>query len=130
MDFDASRNEPLPASKSSTDIASLVVEDIHRRAQVGEQKYGERLRPFNGRSALVDAYQEALDLCMYLRQLIEENRSSKRNVRMFDAMLRADLKKKECSVCGVEGDPERVNFFDCPICNYTFCEKCWQNHHH
>lgn len=35
---------------------------------MGEQKYGTRLQTFNGRNALIDAYQEALDLVMYLRQ--------------------------------------------------------------
>lgn len=30
------------------------------------------LQPFNGRDALVDAYQEAVDLAVYLRQRIEE----------------------------------------------------------
>ena len=54
------------------DIAKLVQKDIETRAKIGKQKYGERLKPFNGRNALWDAYQEALDLCMYLRQKIEE----------------------------------------------------------
>ena len=30
------------------------------------------VQPFNGRDALVDAFQEALDLCVYLRQAIYE----------------------------------------------------------
>ena len=55
------------------DIAKLVQADIEARAEMGEKKYGERLKPFNGRNALWDAYQEALDLCMYLRQMIEES---------------------------------------------------------
>ncbi|NOY60449.1 MAG: hypothetical protein GXO75_16175 [Calditrichaeota bacterium] len=60
---------------NGVDIATLVKEDIEARARTGQRKYGERLQPFNGRNALVDAYQEALDLCMYLRQLIEEQNS-------------------------------------------------------
>ena len=39
---------------------------------MGEAEYGERLKPHNGRDALLDAYQEALDLAMYLRQAIAE----------------------------------------------------------
>jgi hypothetical protein len=58
-----------------SDIAKLVQSDIEGRACVGKETYGTRLQPFNGRSALVDAYQEALDLCMYLRQEIEERYS-------------------------------------------------------
>jgi hypothetical protein len=54
------------------DIAKLVQSDIEQRASYGEKKYGVRLQPHNGRNALIDAYQESLDLCLYLRQEIEE----------------------------------------------------------
>jgi hypothetical protein len=57
---------------SSPDICTLVQNDLEARAQKGLATYGQRLKPHNGRDALVDAYQEALDLCMYLRQAIEE----------------------------------------------------------
>lgn len=56
-----------------TEIIELVKQDLIDRAEMGEKKYGEKLKPFNGRSSLVDAYQEALDLCMYLRQKIYED---------------------------------------------------------
>jgi hypothetical protein len=36
------------------------------------QRYGTLLQAGNGRDALVDAYQECLDLACYLRQAIEE----------------------------------------------------------
>ena len=42
------------------------------RAAAGVQKYGTPLQTHNGRDALWDAYQEALDLAMYLRQAILE----------------------------------------------------------
>ena len=70
----ATRNEPAPKG-TGADIARLVQQDIERRAEAGEKTYGERLTANNGRNALVDAYQEALDLCMYLRQQIEEDRA-------------------------------------------------------
>lgn len=54
------------------DIAELVKQDIESRAQLGESRYGERLKANNGRDALLDAYQEVLDLAFYLRQEIEE----------------------------------------------------------
>jgi hypothetical protein len=66
-------DQPKPFG-SGADIATLVQKDIEARAQKGETTYGERLKPHNGRDALIDAYQEALDLCMYLRQLIEEKK--------------------------------------------------------
>lgn len=71
LPFDAAQTQPTPHGRGR-DIALLVNEDIQQRAEVGEKKYGERLRAHNGRNALLDAYQEALDLCMYLRQALEE----------------------------------------------------------
>ena len=57
-------------------VIDLVKQDLIDRSLVGEKKYGEKLKPFNGRNALIDAYQEALDLCMYLRQAIYEVENS------------------------------------------------------
>lgn len=54
------------------DIVDLVQKDLTDRKTFGIMKYGEALKAFNGRNAMVDAYQEALDLCIYLRQVIEE----------------------------------------------------------
>ena len=53
-------------------IDALLVEDIRERDRAGEKKYGTRLQPLNGRDAIVDAYQEALDLVVYLRQRLLE----------------------------------------------------------
>lgn len=61
-----------PTANSSRPVWELVIEDMRARDQVGRAKYGTPLRAHNGRDALVDAYQEALDLCVYLRQAIEE----------------------------------------------------------
>jgi hypothetical protein len=53
-------------------VWDLVIADMRERDASGLAKYGTRLQPGNGRDALVDAYQEALDLCVYLRQAIAE----------------------------------------------------------
>lgn len=58
------------------DIALLVQGDIEARAKIGEKTYGQRLKPHNGRDALIDAYQELLDGAMYLRQLLYERDGS------------------------------------------------------
>lgn len=50
----------------------LVIQDASDRDIVGQRRYGTRLRANNGRDALIDAYQEALDLVVYLRQAIYE----------------------------------------------------------
>jgi hypothetical protein len=64
--------EPNPIANQSPSIHDLVRKDIGDRKQFGLDKYKTTLQPNNGRDALVDAYQEALDLCCYLRQAIAE----------------------------------------------------------
>ncbi len=64
--------EPAPIPNKSKPIWDLVREDIDERNKDGIKKYGTPLQAGNGRDALVDAYQEALDLVVYLRQAIEE----------------------------------------------------------
>lgn len=68
----ATVEQPIPHGE--IEIAPLVQKDIEERAKVGCKKYGELLKSNNGRNALWDAYQEVLDLCMYLRQKIEEEK--------------------------------------------------------
>jgi len=58
----AERQEVLPS----------VIMDLTDRVEYGKKEYGEPLKTFNSRDALWDAYQEALDLVMYLRQAILE----------------------------------------------------------
>jgi hypothetical protein len=53
-------------------VWDLVLADMRQRDADGRAKYGTPLQPHNGRDALVDAYQEALDLAVYLRQAIYE----------------------------------------------------------
>ena len=80
----ATMDQPL-SNGNGVDIANCLCKDIQDRATLGEERYGERLQPFNGRSALVDAYQESLDLPMYLRQLIEEARDEQGHfIRAFN----------------------------------------------
>ena len=57
------------------DIAIMVQEDIEARAQLGEEKYGGRLEGGsrnNMISPLQNAYEEALDLALYLKQELLE----------------------------------------------------------
>lgn len=53
-------------------IQRLVREDLEKREALGVERYGAPLRPHNGRDALLDAYEEALDLACYLKQAIIE----------------------------------------------------------
>ena len=67
----AAQHEPNPTGNGVA-IIELVRKDFDDRAETGRAKYGTYLRADNGRDALMDAYQEAVDLCMYLRQAIYE----------------------------------------------------------
>lgn len=64
--------EPDPTANNQPAVWGLVVEDMQARDVMGREKYGTPLQPFNGRDALWDAYQEVLDLSVYLRQAIFE----------------------------------------------------------
>jgi len=67
----ATAKQPDPKGEGDP-ILGMVLADLTNRALEGNKKYGEPLKAHNGRNGLWDAYQEALDLCMYLRQVIEE----------------------------------------------------------
>lgn len=64
----------MAASQNIVDpVDALVVSDMAERDQAGRQRYGTPLTTGNGRDHLVDAYQEGLDLAVYLRAWLEEH---------------------------------------------------------
>ena len=65
----AATNEPSPTGEGKF-VIPYVINDMNARSEMGERKYGTKLRINNGRDSLMDAYQEALDLVMYLKQAI------------------------------------------------------------
>lgn len=65
-------DQPLPQPNARPAIQDLVAADIEARRELGIKRYGTALQGFNGRDALRDAYEESLDLAMYLRQAIYE----------------------------------------------------------
>lgn len=64
--------QPAPKTNNHPPVWPLVMVDMAQRDAEGRKKYGTPLQPHNGRDVLVDAYQEALDLAVYLRQAIYE----------------------------------------------------------
>lgn len=56
----------------SDTIVNQIIVDCHFRKENGEADYGTPLQINNGRDFLADAYQEALDLMVYLNGLIIE----------------------------------------------------------
>ena len=73
---DPETDQPLPIHNDQTSCQDLVIADIEARKALGLKKYGTLLQPFNGRSFLQDAYEEVLDLAVYLRGRLEEERQS------------------------------------------------------
>lgn len=59
--------EPAPAANATPPIWDLVIADMRARDAFGRKKYGTPLQAGNGRRMLVDAYQEVLDLAVYVR---------------------------------------------------------------
>jgi len=94
-------HEPAPIKNKFPAVWDLVYADIIERDKKGKEKYGTRLQPFNGRNVLIDAYQEALDLVVYLRQAIFEKdyketvEEQKKQPSHFDNLL------CDCPVCQV-----------------------------
>ena len=68
------KSQPFPKQNNNPAIWDIVIEEMKRRDEEGLIKYGTRLQGFNGRDSLWDAYEEALDLVVYLRQTIYERK--------------------------------------------------------
>lgn len=77
---EATQEQPAPVANDRPAVWDLVIADMRQRDRVGRERYGTPLQPHNGRDALVDAYQEALDLAVYLRQELQERRSYQQQI--------------------------------------------------
>ena len=88
--------EPDPTKNEFPAVWDLVFADIIERDKKGKEKYGTRLQAFNGRKPLIDAYQEALDLVVYLRQAIFEMDYIETKDKLH---LRFDDLKCNCPTC-------------------------------
>ena len=66
------KGQPMPEFNSNPILQELVMDDMQSRLKLGIQRYGTGLQADNGRDMLQDAYEEALDLCVYLRGVIYE----------------------------------------------------------
>lgn len=64
--------QSLPTASDAPIAHHLVMEDLEERLRIGIERYGQPLQAHNGRDSLRDAYEEALDLCVYLRNAIYE----------------------------------------------------------
>ena len=66
---------PPPKKGRARHTVDLVMLDLSLRKKAGEKKYGMAHQHDNGRNHLLDAYEEAMDLCVYLRAEIERRNS-------------------------------------------------------
>ena len=62
----------MPTPNAHPAVWQIVIKDMQDRHEVGIKRYGTPLQPHNGRDMLLDAYQEVLDLAVYLRGAIYE----------------------------------------------------------
>lgn len=60
---------------SPPDILDCVIADAKARDQIGRERYGCPLQPGNGRDSIRDAYEEAMDLAVYLKNAAIEAES-------------------------------------------------------
>lgn len=65
---DPSRDQPLPRP-GKVPVQKVLRAAIEEREEYGRRKYGTVLQTDNGRDALTDAWEEALDLLTYLTQM-------------------------------------------------------------
>jgi hypothetical protein len=67
------QDQPLPRIRPGvTSIQDLVRLDLDERERIGIERYGTPLQAFNRRDMTVDAYQELMDLLVYMRGWMEE----------------------------------------------------------
>lgn len=75
---DVVNNQEVKMQKNKPVVAQVMI-DLTERMEIGIKTYGEALRPNNGRDALQDAYEEALDLACYLKQAMIERDNANTN---------------------------------------------------
>lgn len=80
---DEIKDQPPPTPTTGPSVWDLVIEDFRQRDQLGRERYGTPLQVDNGRDHLVDGYQEAMDLVVYLRAEIEKRRKVKEMLAEF-----------------------------------------------
>ncbi|QDN94903.1 hypothetical protein FNV58_00820 (plasmid) [Streptomyces sp. RLB1-9] len=73
-------DQPLP-TEGQENVQDALIERIKERRALGIQRYGRPLQTFNGRNAVRDALEEALDLSTYLMQVEMEQKAVQARIR-------------------------------------------------
>lgn len=85
----ASAKSSSSSQPAQRDVIQTLIADLEARRAIGLSRYGRRLVPGNGRAALQDALEEALDLAAYIRQeMLERERLEDDNDRAAEEIKR------------------------------------------
>lgn len=88
---DPATDQVAPTPNDGVAIQDLLIEDVKKRKDHGIAKYGTPVQAHNGRRMILDAYEEVLDLAVYLRGALEEgldfttSETITNRIRVFDA---------------------------------------------
>lgn len=65
-------DQPLPVKNDRPYVHDLLKEEVERRKQIGVERYGTPLQPFNGRNTLLDVLEELIDGSVYVMTAMTE----------------------------------------------------------
>jgi hypothetical protein len=104
--------EPTP-TPGAVSVTRAVMADLEEREKHGTAKYGTTLQTFNGRSALVDLYQELIDATQYCKQLLmEQERGAGAELKLAVEAL----EKITHTACYDPGEGGCIGQNKCPRC--------------
>lgn len=81
-------DQPLPVGGHEC-VQDALIADIRERRDIGIQRYGSALMTHNGRDAVQDALEEAVDLAVYLKQVALEVRDLQKEALALRAEVAA-----------------------------------------
>jgi hypothetical protein len=98
--------KPEPAPQTGKDDVWLkVIKQMAKRRKQGIRNYGTPLKTHNGRRALVDAFQESLDMAVYLYQEILERRDIELEKDTMTAQFKIERRELQEQI---ESEKEKV----------------------
>lgn len=88
-------DQPLPQQNDRPYVQPAVIEDLQHRIEVGIERYGTPLQPMNGRDTVKDAYEEAMDLTVYLRGMMFEREEMATKAYLIEGLLARMLSNEQ-----------------------------------